>query len=128
MQPHITAIGLQLARFYLIIEETRQNIVHHFFARSGRINGEGNLDPPIKITRHPIRAGEINVGLAGVFKIINAAVLEKTSDDADDPNVFTQARHSRSQTTNPADDEIDFYARARGLIKFLDDIVVNERI
>src|SRR6059058_642592 len=25
MQPHITAIGLQLTRFYLIIEETRQN-------------------------------------------------------------------------------------------------------
>src|SRR5216110_2862747 len=105
MQPHITAIGLQLARFYLVIEETRQNIFHHFFARSGRIDGESNFDPPIEITRHPIRAGEINVGLAGVFKIINAAMLEKASHDADDANVVTQTGHSRSQTTDPADDE-----------------------
>src|SRR5437773_12203503 len=108
MQPHITAIGLQLARFYLIIEETRQNIVHHFFARSGRIDGESNFDPPIKITGHPILAGEINVRLAGVFKIVNAAVLEKTSDDTDDATVFTHARQSRSQTADLADDELDF--------------------
>src|SRR5205809_293809 len=63
LQPHITAIGLQLARFHLVIEETRQNIVHHFFAQCGRIDGKSNLDPAIEITRHPIRAGEINLGL-----------------------------------------------------------------
>src|SRR5947207_12075219 len=98
MQPHITAIGLQLTRFYLIIEETRQNIVHHFFARSGRIDGESNFDPPIKITGHPIRAGEVNVRLAGVFKIVNAAVLEKTSDDTDDANVRSEEHTSELQS------------------------------
>src|SRR5207247_6967646 len=112
----------------LSFEEYRICSLARFSAGPGRIEGETISAPPIKITGHPIRAGEINVRLAGVFKIVNAAVLEKTSDDTDDANVFTQARHSRSQTADPADDEIDFHARARCFIEFLDDIVVNEGI
>src|SRR5690348_8657242 len=86
-EPDIAAIGLQFARFYLVIEETRQNIVHHFIAQVGRINREGDLDAAIEIARHPIRTGKVNIGLAGVFKIVNATVLEKSSDDAEDANI-----------------------------------------
>ena len=42
--------------------------------------------------------------------------------------IFTQTGHPRSQTTDPADDEIDFHARARCFIKFLDNIFVNDGI
>src|SRR5689334_10323394 len=110
MQSHITAIGLQLARFYLIVEKTRQNIVHHFIAQIRGVDRKGDLDTAIKIARHPIGTGEVNVGLTGIFKIVNAAVFEKSSDDADDANIFAKRRHSRAQTTNAANDEIDLYA------------------
>ena len=96
--------------------------------RVGLIDREGDFDPAIKIARHPVGTGEVNVGLAGIFKIVNAAVLEKSSDDADDANIFAERRHSRAQTTNAANDEIDLHASAGRFIKFLDDILVNERI
>src|SRR5712691_2140243 len=60
--------------------------------------------------------------------MINPTVLEETPNDTDHANVFAEARDFRTQTANTTHNEIDGHIRARGLVKFFDDFLVNERI
>ncbi len=97
-------------------------------AQLGRLDRKGDFDPAKKISRHPIGAGEIDFGLPAIFEIIDPAVLEKPADDADDANVIAQARNLRSQTTNPAHDQVDCHFSARRFVKFFDDLLIDQRI
>src|SRR5450432_2878298 len=82
----------------------------------------------MKIARHPIRARQIEIGFAGVAEIIDAAVLEKTPNDTDHPDVFAQPLDFRAETANAADDEIDLHSGARSFVELFDDLVVDERV
>src|SRR5207244_11704932 len=97
-------------------------------AQGRSLDWTGNFDTPQKIAWHPIRARKKYFGLAGVFEIINPAVLEKSPDDADDADVFAQTRSSRPRTANAAHEQIDCHLGLRRFIERLDDLIFDQCI
>ena len=128
LQADVGAIGLELARFHVVVQEARQDFVHDLVAQGRIFDRKGDLDAADEISRHPISAREINIRVAVVREIIDPAVLEETADDTDDANVFAQARNLGPQTTNAADDQIDLHPGAGSFIELLDDLLIDERI
>ena len=65
-----------------------------------------DLDPFVKISRHPIRATEKNLFIATICKTVNSAVLKKPADDTTHSNPVTYSANARPQganTTNVSD-------------------------
>ena len=128
LQAHVGPVRLQLARFHAILQVRGQHFVDDLAGERGISDRESNLHAAKKIARHPICAGEINFGSVIVREIVNAAVLEKASHDADHANVFAEPWNLRAQTTDAANDQVDLHASAGSFVKLLDDLVVHERI
>src|SRR5690242_9995406 len=55
-------------------------------------------------------------------------MLEEPADDTRDPDAITDAGELRSETADPAYDEIDFDAGLRRAIQRVDHLCVDERI
>ena len=55
-------------------------------------------------------------------------MLEETADNAEDADVFAQARDFRPQTADAAHDQVDRDLRARSFVKFLDDLLIDQRV
>src|ERR1041385_8757668 len=118
LQPPIRSIGLEFARLHAIEQKIRQRFEEHAIAQRRRSQRKRDFDSAQEVSRHPIRAGKKNFRLPGVLETVNAAVLEKPADDADDADVFAHLRNLGPQTTNPAHNEIDGYFGAGGVVKF----------
>ena len=112
----------------MVVQEAGQHFVDDFVAERGVLDRKGDFHAANKISWHPVRAGEKNFRVAGVFEIINPAVFQKSADDADDPNVFAQVSNPGAQATDTADDQVDFHAGTGSLVEFLDDFLIHERI
>ena len=54
--------------------------------------------------------GKIEFFLTVIPKIIGPVMLKKTANDRTDRNIFRQPFDSRTQATDPADNQIDFDA------------------
>ena len=52
------------------------------FAEDGILQRENYFDTLVKIAGHPVRTAEKHFRRAAIFEIIDAAVFEKTADDA----------------------------------------------
>jgi len=66
----------------------------------GIFDGEERLDPPPEVARHPVGAGEEDLGVAAVLEVENAAVLEVLVHDARDPDGLRHARQPGTQTAD----------------------------
>src|SRR5271155_2403583 len=97
-------------------------------AECGIFERENDLNAFVEIARHPVRAAEKHFRLAAIFKIIDAAVLEITADDATHADAGADAAKPRNQGALPADDEVDFHAGLRGAIEGLNDAFIDERV
>src|SRR5262249_3595343 len=106
-QTTITSVRLQFACFDAVVQEPRQHFLDNEIAQRRCFDWERHFYPAQEVSRHPISARKITLRLAAIFEIINATVLEKTTDDADHANVFAQTGNFRAQTTNAAHDQID---------------------
>src|SRR5262249_12302800 len=104
------------------------DVVNNLIAKRRRLDWKSELDSPVKIARHPVRAGKENPRLPGIFKVENPAMLEKSANDADDTNVFAQTRNLRTQATDPPPDQINGYIGAGSFIEFLDDLLIDQRV
>src|SRR5439155_22051551 len=104
------------------------DVVDDLIAQRRRLDREGQLDSPVEIAPHPIRAGKKNPRLPGIFEIKNPAVLEKTADDADDADDFAEIWNFRTQATDPAHDQINGHICAGRFIKLLNDLLVHQRV
>src|SRR4051794_37586124 len=91
LQPNVASVGLQFARFHVVIQETREDVLHDFVAQDRIFDWKGDLHAANEIPRHPIRARHVKHRLAAVLEIVNAAVLQEAPDNADDADVFAQA-------------------------------------
>ena len=65
------------------------------------------FDPVIEVSRHDIGAAEIELLLAAIMKVVSAAVLKKTADDAYNPDIIAYSRNSGLKTADAANDEIN---------------------
>src|SRR5215831_11713693 len=104
------------------------NVINDLISQRRRLDWERQLDSPVKIARHPIRAGKENPRLTRIFEIKDAAMLEKPANDTDNTNVFAQIWNLRTQATDPAHNQIDGHFSAGCFIEFLDDLLIDERI
>ena len=104
------------------------HVIDDLIAQRRCLDWEGQLDPPIKISRHPVRTGKKNPRLPRIFEIKDPTVLEKPANDADDTDVFTETWNFRTQTTDSANDQIDRNVGAGGFIEFFDDLLIDQRV
>src|SRR6266404_3306363 len=120
LEADVGTIGLKFARFDVIVEKAWEDFVDDLVAQDRVFDWKSDLNAANKIARHPIGAGEIQVRLPGVFEIVDAAVLEKPSHDADDANVFAQVGNLRPEATDAAHDQVDLHSGGRGFVEFFD--------
>src|SRR5437016_11878862 len=124
-QAPILPIWLQLPRLNAIVQETRKHLVDNLIAQCRIFDRKPELNAPIKISRHPICAGKEHSRLAGILKIKNPAVLNKTANNADDADIVAQAGHFGPQAPDAPDDQIDGYLCTRSFVKFLNDLLID---
>ena len=72
---------------------------------------EDNFNTMIEITGHQVCAAEINIFLAVIMKIKQAAVFEITPNNADDTNILADAFYAGTQAAHAAHEQINFHAR-----------------
>src|SRR5207249_361696 len=81
-----------------------------------------------EIARHPIGAANEKLRLAGIFEIINAAMLQKTVHSTMDRDILADTAEPWPQTTDTAHDEINFNAGHRGAVQSFDDSSFRQRV
>ena len=75
------------------------------------LDREDNFNTMIEITGHQVCAAEINIFLAVIMKIKQAAVFKVTPNNADDTNIFADAFYARPQAAHTAHEQINLHAR-----------------
>lgn len=70
---------------------------------------EDNFNTMIEITSHQVCAAEINIFLAVIMKIKQAAVFEITPNNADDTNILANALYARAQAAHTAHEQINLH-------------------
>src|SRR5688572_3105996 len=124
----VSAFGLKFARLFgiseigleiLLPKESFQLLV------SDRCQ---NLDPTVEVSRHPVGAADINFAMTAVLEIVDAAVFEKSPDDASHPDILGHAWDARSKRADAADDKIDLDARARRVVESIYDLKVGKPV
>src|SRR4029079_15615792 len=110
----------------MVVQEARQHFRDYFVPERRILNWEGDFYPSNKVSWHPIRAGEKDLLFPSVFEIVNPTVFKETSYNANDSNVLAQIWNLWTQTTNAANDQVNFHPGAGSLVKFLDDFLIHE--
>ena len=121
-------IALQPPRAHGIRQRGLQYLPANERRQCGIFDGEDQLHAPVKVSSHQIGAAEIDLRLPPVLEIEDAAVLEKSSDDAEDPDRLADSRQSRPEAADSPDDEVDHHAGRRRRIKLLDHPRVCQRV
>ena len=70
------------AGFDVIREVSWDNDLEELAAKFDIENWENDFDPAVEITRHEIGTAEVNMGISGVVKNVDATVFEEAIDDA----------------------------------------------
>ena len=89
---------------------------------------EEQLYAVIKVTRHPVGTGKIQLLLAAVGKPEDTAVLQLPAYNTAHRNIIADALNARAQTANTAHNQINMYACGRSLVQLLDYGLVNQRV
>ena len=89
---------------------------------------EEQLYAVIKVTRHPVGTGKIQLLLAAVGKPEDTAVLQLTAYNTAYRNIIADALNTRAQTADTAHNQIDMHACSRSLVQLLDYGLVNQRV
>ena len=89
---------------------------------------EEQLYAVIKVTRHPVGTGKIQLLLAAVGKPEDTAVLQLTAYNAADRNIVADALNTRAQAADTAHNQVNMHACSRSLIQLLDYWLVNQRV
>src|SRR5450432_1321555 len=77
---------------------------------------EQNLHPVVDIARHQVGAPSIDLFIAAIVKVINAAMFQESSHHANHFDVVADSRQARPQTADSPHNELDFYAGLRSLV------------
>ncbi len=77
------------AGFDVIREVSWDNDLEELAAKFDIENGENDFDSAVEITRHEIGAAEVNMGISGVVKNVDATVFEEAIDDTSNGDVIT---------------------------------------
>src|ERR1700686_3216023 len=70
----------------------------------------------VQIARHPVGSADVNLFVAAIGKVENAAVLQEAAHNAANADVVAHSPHSRTERANPTHDQTDLYSGLRGAI------------
>src|SRR6516165_325980 len=116
------------------VAQVRDNdFVQHLAVHRRVFNRHQCFDAAIKITRHPIGRADEHLGairgqLVAVAEANNTTMLQESTNDALDPNVFGKAWNAWPQTTDAAHHQIDTNPRHRGLVEKVDYGRIDKRV
>src|SRR5450631_4610720 len=112
-----TAVRQELPALLVILEVCGHDLAEHLLVHGRIENRAKHFDPAVEIARHHVGGGNIDRRLgvrqavAGA-EAIDAAMLEKASQDRFDADVLRQDRQARPQAADAAHHQIDGNAGA----------------
>src|SRR5580698_5292691 len=124
----VGAVRLQDASLFRVREVRLNHFGINLIAEFGVAHVEHHFDALVNISKHPVCAAKIQLGLAAITESENAAVLEKATDDAAHTNAATEAAHAGTQRARSANDQFNIHAVLRGFAERFDDLLVEQRI
>src|SRR4051794_36407911 len=93
-----------------------------------RPNREDRLDPAVQVARHEVGAADEHLVVAAVAEVVDARVLEETSDDRRDVDCLADAGYAGTQTANAAYLQVDAHASLRGAVQGLDAGLIDQGV
>ncbi len=108
----IPSIGLEFASLGVVGEVSVQQYISEVAFCFSVGDRSHDFDAVFQISRHPVGAAYIKLFVAAIRKPENTAVFEETADDTMHAYVLRQARNTRTQNTDAANDQIYLYAGA----------------
>src|SRR3989454_1204145 len=124
----VGAVGEQLAHLDGVREDGLQDVPHDARLKRWILDREERFDPSPEVARHPVGAGQKDLGIAAVLEVENAAVLEVLVHDARDPDGLRNARKPGTQAADAPDHELDGDAALRGAVQGVDDRRLDEGV
>ena len=116
------------AGFDVIREVSWDNDLEELAAKFDIENGENDFDSAVEITRHEIGAAEVNMGISGVVKNVDAAVFEEAIDDTSNGDVITEARNAGAEATDATNEELDGDALLGRLVEGVNNLFIHEGV
>jgi hypothetical protein len=92
-------IGYLFSRLYVVLPVIFQHLIDLRF-QILLFDRKTALNPPEKVSRHPISACEVKHGFAGVFEAKDSAMFQKTPNQTADDDIFTHPRNLSPQTAD----------------------------
>ena len=123
----IDAIRLHDLGFHIIAPEPVEDFVD-VFLHPGRDNRKDGLDAAKEIARHPVGAAEVDLGLAAVLETKNAAVFEKSPDNAAHLDILAHIGMPALRAAHAAHHELDAHAGRGGAIEGLDHALLHQGV
>src|ERR1700722_4951280 len=115
-RPRIRAMRSKNARLACVRQIRGKNLVADALAMLRVFQRKQHFHAFVKVSRHPVRASQVDIRLSSVFEIENSAVLEKPPDDTSHVNPAADTAEFRHQGALAAHDEINLHARARSTV------------
>src|ERR1700716_2311123 len=82
----------------------------------------------MQIARHPVGAAEVDLRLAAVLEVKDAAVLEKPAHDTAHADAVADATNPWPQRADATHEQIDVHACLRSAVERLDNIFVDQGV
>ena len=123
----VLAVGVQDPAFGGVFQIEIEDF-DHALAKSDIANREHHFDTFVEVAWHPVGGAEIEIGLAAIFEIEDAAVLEEAADETSYADTMAEASDAGPESAGAANNEIDLDAGARGAIESLDDRLIEQGV
>src|SRR5580658_11009679 len=111
------AVRLHVPRSGFVAKVLLQNFVAQAADELRAGHGKQGFHAAVQIPRHKVRAAHINLLVASVVEVIDAAVLEKAAENTLHPDGFADPGNTRPQSAHAANNHVDLHARLRGAIE-----------
>src|ERR1035437_8054036 len=93
-----------------LVGEVNVKYVFQPLNQPGIFHGENNFHAVAQVAAHQVGAAQVDFLGSPISKIVNTAVFQEPSHDADHPDVVTHARNPGAQATNTAHEQIPLHA------------------
>ena len=91
-------------------------------------DGEDDFAAFEEVAGEPVGAAAVDLLLAAVLEVEDAAVFEKTADDGADADVFAEAFMPGAQGRHAADDEVDLHSGFGSGVEGFDDAGLEQGV
>ena len=118
--PFVSAVSQQNPRFQSVGEITLENLMQHPLPQHRVLDRDEHFDPLVEVARHPVGAAQVDLFVAAVREIKDAAVLEESPDDAAHANTVADSANAWPERADAADQQFDINARLRCLVQGYD--------